>query len=79
MLTLSIDDYRDWHKEGKLEPEKSFDFFTNLRVSQMREMQEQASIDAKIPSFDFGHIWEGLQQYQDKVHPLIVRFPISFF
>lgn len=47
-------------------------FFTDLRIHQIREMQEQVAISAGIPSFDFGEIWEGWQSHQQMVHPLIV-------
>jgi hypothetical protein len=47
-------------------------FFTNVRVHQIREMQEQVARDEGIPAFDFGDIWEGWQSHQQMVHPLIV-------
>lgn len=48
-------------------------FFTDVRVQQIRDMQEQVAIDTGTPSFDFGEIWEGWQAHQDMVHPNKVR------
>ncbi|KAM0786895.1 hypothetical protein ACM66B_002319 [Microbotryomycetes sp. NB124-2] len=46
-------------------------FFTNVRVHQIREMSEQVAKDAGVPMFDFGEIWEGWQNHQQMVHPLL--------
>lgn len=48
-------------------------FFTDIRIHQIREMQKVIAREEGIPYYDFGHIWEGFQEYQDKVHPQMVR------
>ncbi|GAA5912095.1 uncharacterized protein JCM6883_007109 [Sporobolomyces salmoneus] len=63
----------DWRHTGQTDTgsqEKFSNFFTNVRVHQIRNMQDQVSIDMGIPSFDFGTIWEGWQGRQQMVHPL---------
>ncbi|KAG0142655.1 hypothetical protein CROQUDRAFT_681373 [Cronartium quercuum f. sp. fusiforme G11] len=45
-------------------------FFSDVRVHQIQQMQEQVARAEGIPIFDWGKIWEGYQKFQDKVHPL---------
>lgn len=45
-------------------------FFSDVRVHQLQEMQDQVARTEGVPIFDWGKIWEGYQKYQDKVHPL---------
>lgn len=40
-----------------------------MRIAQIREMQEQVAREAGLYVFDFGHVFEGFQAYQDSVHP----------
>jgi hypothetical protein len=68
----------DWRHSGSATSEGATaatfsNFFTDVRVHQIREMQEQVVTKEGIPSFDFGEVWEGFQNYQQMVHPLIVR------
>lgn len=67
----STNHYRHWHVEGTKEQpnEANFDFFTDLRTAQIRGMQDHIAAELKIPIYDFGSQWEGLQKYQDAVHP----------
>lgn len=50
-------------------PHKVQNFFTDLRTHQLRELQKSVAKEMCIPLFDFGQIWEGWQEHQDKVHP----------
>ncbi|GAA5848454.1 hypothetical protein JCM8547_004518 [Rhodosporidiobolus lusitaniae] len=43
-----------------------------LRVHQLRHLQEQVARSEGLPIFDFGHVLEGYQYFQEKVHPLLV-------
>lgn len=52
-------------------------FFTDIRIHQIREMQEQVARTSGIPSFDFGDVWEGWQFFQEKVHPALVSWSCS--
>ncbi|ORY41111.1 hypothetical protein BCR35DRAFT_311378 [Leucosporidium creatinivorum] len=64
----------DWRHTGSGDPgavEKFSNFFTNARIHQIREMQEQVARETGIPAFDFGEIWEGWQSHQQMVHPLL--------
>lgn len=66
----------DWRHTGSGDAgavEKFSNFFTNARIHQIREMQEQVARETGIPAFDFGEIWEGWQSHQQMVHPLLVR------
>lgn len=66
----------DWRHTGSGDAgavEKFSNFFTNARIHQIREMQEQVAHETGIPAFDFGEIWEGWQSHQQMVHPLLVR------
>ena len=42
-------------------------FFTDIRIHQLRELQESVAAEVCLPIFDFGHLWEGYQSQQDKV------------
>ncbi|CAH7672410.1 hypothetical protein BY996DRAFT_4600800 [Phakopsora pachyrhizi] len=44
-------------------------FFTDVRVHQIRMVQSYVARLEGLPIFDFGKLWEGYQKYQDKVHP----------
>lgn len=46
-------------------------FFTDVRFHQIRNMQEAVARREKIAILDFGALFEGFQQYQDKVHPIL--------
>ncbi|GAA5879667.1 hypothetical protein JCM1840_000605 [Sporobolomyces johnsonii] len=62
----------DWRHTGAADsdPQEHFsNFFTNVRIHAIREMQEQVVRDVGVPSFDFGEAWEGWQAYQQMVHP----------
>jgi hypothetical protein len=64
----------DWRHTGQTDTgaqETFSNFFTNVRIHQIRDMQEQTSISLGIPAFDFGDIWEGWQSHQQMVHPLL--------
>lgn len=66
----------DWRHTGAADgapPEKFSNFFTNVRIHQIREMQSQVAKDAGLPAFDFGEVWEGWQPFQQMVHPEKVR------
>jgi len=68
--SASSTDWRhDGHEESVARPVTFTNFFTDVRVQQIRDMQEQVAIDTGTPSFDFGEIWEGWQAHQDMVHP----------
>lgn len=45
------------------------DWFADVRVSQIRDMQEKVAREHGLLVFDFGHLWEGYQSHQDGVHP----------
>ncbi|GAA5932462.1 hypothetical protein JCM1841_000589 [Sporobolomyces salmonicolor] len=62
----------DWRHTGSSDSdtqEHFSNFFTNVRIHAIREMQEQVARDMGVPSFDFGEAWEGWQAYQQMVHP----------
>ncbi|KAI5475512.1 hypothetical protein MNV49_001326 [Pseudohyphozyma bogoriensis] len=62
----------DWRHTAVAEngpSEKFSNFFTDVRIHQIREMQEQVARKAGVPAYDFGEVWEGWQSHQDKVHP----------
>lgn len=68
----------DWRHATKaseddpnVKPETFSNFFTDVRIHQIREMQQQVVVSEGIPSFDFGEMWEGWQSYQQMVHPLL--------
>ncbi|KAM0746927.1 hypothetical protein T439DRAFT_329199 [Meredithblackwellia eburnea MCA 4105] len=64
----------DWRHTGTGDagaPEHFSNFFTDVRIHQIREMQEQVAHNVGVPSFDFGEIWEGWQGFQQRVHPLL--------
>ncbi|GAA5989331.1 hypothetical protein JCM10908_001261 [Rhodotorula pacifica] len=42
------------------------------RVHQLRHLQEEVARSEGLPVFDFGHVLEGYQAFQEKVHPLLV-------
>ncbi|GAA5896420.1 hypothetical protein JCM8208_001870 [Rhodotorula glutinis] len=42
------------------------------RVHQLRHLQEEVARSEGLPIFDFGHVLEGYQLFQEKVHPLLV-------
>ncbi|EGF98253.1 uncharacterized protein MELLADRAFT_96041 [Melampsora larici-populina 98AG31] len=44
-------------------------FFSDVRVHQLQQMQDEVARNEGLPIFDWGKIWEGYQKYQDKVHP----------
>jgi hypothetical protein len=69
----TADDWRHGAGEKGGEPAKFTNFFTDIRIHQIREMQRQVAINEGIPSFDFGEIWEGWQNEQALVHPKLVR------
>ena len=75
---VDTDDWRHATKSSEddpaVKPETFSNFFTDVRIHQIREMQEQVVVSEGIPSFDFGEMWEGWQSYQQMVHPLLVRF-----
>lgn len=65
----------DWRHTGTGDSgavEKFSNFFTDVRIHQIREMQEQVARTAGVPAFDFGQVWEGWQSQQQMVHPLLV-------
>lgn len=73
--SVTRDAIDDWRHTGASDPggsEGFSNFFTDVRIHQIREMQDQVAITAGIPSFDFGDIWEGWQSQQQMVHPLLV-------
>ncbi|BGP13814.1 hypothetical protein JCM10213v2_001752 [Rhodosporidiobolus nylandii] len=43
-----------------------------MRVHQLRHLQEEVARSEGLPIFDFGHVLEGYQLFQEKVHPLLV-------
>ncbi|GAA5837631.1 hypothetical protein JCM9279_006812 [Rhodotorula babjevae] len=48
-------------------------YITNCaRVHQLRHLQEEVARSEGLPIFDFGHVLEGYQLFQEKVHPLLV-------
>lgn len=49
----------------------SHNYFTDIRCSQIRGMQRVVAHELGLPMFDFGEVWEGWQEHQDKVHPSI--------
>ncbi|KAM0792366.1 hypothetical protein ACM66B_005046 [Microbotryomycetes sp. NB124-2] len=42
------------------------------RVHQLRHLQEEVARSEGLPVFDFGHLLEGYQAFQEKVHPLLI-------
>lgn len=71
------DDWRHGAGEKGGEPAKFTNFFTDVRIHQIREMQRQVAMTEGIPSFDFGEIWEGWQNEQQLVHPKLVRSSVE--
>ncbi|GAA6063029.1 hypothetical protein JCM10212_001008 [Sporobolomyces blumeae] len=62
----------DWRHTGHADSgsqEKFSNFFTNVRIHAIREMQDQVARDVGVPAFDFGELWEGWQSRQQMVHP----------
>ncbi|SCZ95902.1 BZ3500_MvSof-1268-A1-R1_Chr8-1g09872 [Microbotryum saponariae] len=55
-------------------------YFTNYyyllywcrRVNQLRHLQEEVARSEGLPLFDFGHLLEGYQHFQEKVHPVLI-------
>jgi hypothetical protein len=45
------------------------DWFVDVRIAQIRAMQDRVAKAEGLLLFDFGHIWEGYQTFQDGVHP----------
>ncbi|BGP53983.1 hypothetical protein JCM8202v2_001555 [Rhodotorula sphaerocarpa] len=43
-----------------------------FRVHQLRHLQEEVARSEGLPIFDLGHVLEGYQAFQEKVHPLLV-------
>jgi hypothetical protein len=72
--SFPLDDWRHTGQTDNGSQEKFSNFFTNVRVHQIRQMQDQVSIDMGIPKFDFGDMWEGWQSRQQMVHPLKVNY-----
>ena len=70
---MIADDWRHTSAADGAPPEKFSNFFTNVRIHQIREMQNQVAKDAGVPAFDFGEVWEGWQPFQQMVHPEKVR------
>ena len=81
VMTMT-DDWRHATKASEddpnVKPETFSNFFTDVRIHQIREMQQQVVVSEGIPSFDFGEMWEGWQSYQQMVHPLLVSSSFSF-
>ncbi|BGP19478.1 hypothetical protein JCM10213v2_007573 [Rhodosporidiobolus nylandii] len=62
----------DWRHTGHADSgaqETFSNFFTDIRIHTIREMQEQVVRDVGIPAYDFGENWEGWQREQQMVHP----------
>lgn len=72
----------DWRHSSTADREATSatfsNFFTDVRIHQIRQMSEQVVQKEGIPSFDFGEVWEGFQNYQDMVHPNIVCFFFNY-
>ncbi|GAA5899014.1 hypothetical protein JCM5296_006986 [Sporobolomyces johnsonii] len=51
---------------------QSTSFVAHRRVHQLRHLQEEVARSEGLPIFDFGHVLEGYQLFQEKVHPLLV-------
>ncbi|SCV67021.1 BQ2448_5667 [Microbotryum intermedium] len=48
-------------------------YITNCeRVNQLRHLQEEVARSEGLPIFDFGHLLEGYQHFQEKVHPVLI-------
>ena len=39
-------------------------FFTDLRIKQLQELQRSLACELHLPVFDFGNVWEGYQEYR---------------
>ncbi|BGP57807.1 hypothetical protein JCM8202v2_005454 [Rhodotorula sphaerocarpa] len=66
----------DWRHTGREDHggQSTFsNFFTDIRIHTIREMQDQVTRDLGVPAYDFGESWEGWQAHQDMVHPK--KFP----
>ncbi|GAA5876797.1 hypothetical protein JCM3774_003476 [Rhodotorula dairenensis] len=66
----------DWRHTGREDhgTQATFsNFFTDIRIHTIREMQDQVVRDLGVPCYDFGDSWEGWQAHQDMVHPR--KFP----
>lgn len=72
MYTLA-DDWRHTGREDHGSQATFSNFFTDIRIHTIREMQDQVVRDLGVPSYDFGDSWEGWQAHQDMVHPKKVR------
>lgn len=74
------DDWRHTGREDHGAQATFSNFFTDIRIHTIREMQEQVARDLGVPAYDFGETWEGWQRHQDMVHPNKVRrappFPV---
>lgn len=62
--------YRKMHRTDDALP--GTQYITNLRVHQLRHLQEEVARSEGLPTFDYGHLIEGYQFFQEKVHPLMV-------
>ena len=67
------DDWRHTGREDHGSQATFSNFFTDIRIHTIREMQDQVVRDLGVPSYDFGDSWEGWQAHQDMVHPKKVR------
>jgi hypothetical protein len=67
------DDWRHTGREDHGSQATFSNFFTDVRIHTIREMQDQVVRDLGVPSYDFGDSWEGWQAHQDMVHPKKVR------
>ncbi|GEM09586.1 hypothetical protein Rt10032_c08g3603 [Rhodotorula toruloides] len=53
-------------------------FAPAVRVHQLRHLQEEVARSEGLPIFDFGHVLEGYQFFQEKVHPLLVPGGVTY-
>lgn len=70
---LPADDWRHTGREDHGGQSTFSNFFTDIRIHTIREMQDQVTRDLGVPAYDFGDSWEGWQAHQDMVHPKKVR------
>lgn len=55
------------HRTDDNDPAKRY--ITNLRAHQIRHLQRELARVEQLPVFDYGHVFEGYQVFQDHVHP----------
>ena len=57
--------------EWQLDDPHVVNYFTDVRIHQIRAMQQHIAQQEGIAIFDFGVLFEGFQRYQDGIYPLL--------